>query len=93
MADLDKVLKGLECCKNGFVCGDDCPYRNVCFNGEEYAFTRIASDALELLKSQQAEIERLKKKNKQQQNRIKRMSADKEYWHDMWLATLEENDD
>lgn len=58
MADLDKVLKGLECCKNGFVCGEGCPYREVCFNGE-YAFTHLAEDALELLKSQQAEIEHL----------------------------------
>ena len=63
MADLDKVLKGLECCQNGFVCGEGCPYREVCFNGE-YAFTHLAKDALELLKSQQAEIERLKEKDR-----------------------------
>ena len=49
MADLNKVLKGLECCQNGFVCGEGCPYREVCFNGE-YAFTHLAKDALELLK-------------------------------------------
>lgn len=61
MADLNKVLKGLECCQNGFVCGEGCPYREVCFNGE-YAFTHLAKDALELLKSQQAEIERLQPK-------------------------------
>lgn len=39
------------------------------------------------------EIERLKKNVKMKSDQIKVINADKEYWRNMWLATLEENDD
>ena len=39
------------------------------------------------------EIERLKKNIKMENARLKIMKADKEYWRNMWLATLEKNDD
>lgn len=64
---IEKVIKGLECCtaelplddrvhKSDFC--EKCPYGNhetiLCFGAD------LKRDALELLKSQQAEIERLK---------------------------------
>ena len=53
MADIEKVIKGLECC-TGLGCHHGCKYlKNGCTQ-----FLRM--DALELLKKQQAEIERLK---------------------------------
>lgn len=39
------------------------------------------------------EIERLKKNVKMKSDQIKVINADKEYWRNMWLATLEEDDD
>ena len=60
MADLDKVLKGLEHCLSDNVndC-ENCPYRNG--DSVSYPCGRVLKmDAIELLKSQQAEIERLK---------------------------------
>lgn len=39
------------------------------------------------------EIERLKNNIKMKNTRLKLMKADKEYWRNLWLATLEENDD
>ena len=57
MADIEKVIKGLECCtsENGQLNCEDCPYRkrnNFCDNLER--------DALELLKEQK------KKKSKEE---------------------------
>lgn len=60
MADLDKVLKGLEHCgkNNGASCWFGCPY----FRGTDVPTCggELQRDAHELLKSQQAKIERLK---------------------------------
>ena len=66
MADLDKVLKGFEAHADG--CGYrshhcdvmDCPYR---YGDESCDIEEMCRDALELLKSQQAEIERLEQEN------------------------------
>jgi len=54
MADLDKVLKGLECCANSYCAGSDCPY----FAEKDCDILKM--DALELLKAQQTEIAFLK---------------------------------
>jgi len=57
MADLNKVLKGLECCSNvgGKHCYEGkCPYASMSDPCRE----QLAKDAMELLKSQQAEIEK-----------------------------------
>ena len=51
MADIEKVIKGLEVCANcdrGFFCGD-CPYEST---DEKECIEFLTRDALELLKSQ-----------------------------------------
>lgn len=42
MADIDKVIKGLECCKVGCT---DCPYKGI-----SDCVTSLNNDAIELLK-------------------------------------------
>ena len=61
MPDREKVIKALEMCIEDIECSD-CPYEEKCFaaNDEPYAVPMMR-DALELLKEQEAEIERLKK--------------------------------
>lgn len=52
MADLEKVLKGLECCRmNGKGCRQ-CPYNKDCDEMPDYGNAYLCSDALELLKEQ-----------------------------------------
>lgn len=53
----EKVIKGLHCCSHtdGTNCGH-CPYDNA----DEDCTALMSMDVLDLLKSQQAEIERLK---------------------------------
>lgn len=46
MADIEKVIKGLECCSDD-TCDSDCPYK-----GAIDCIESMCSDALELLKSQ-----------------------------------------
>ena len=53
MPDIEKVIKGLECCKVGCT---DCPYRGI-----SDCVTSLNNDAIELLKEQQKEIERIKR--------------------------------
>ena len=67
MADLDKVLKGLECCQNqtdrGITCECiSCPYEQ---GYQSKCRVLLKQDALEVLKSQQAEIAELKTKNEE----------------------------
>ena len=58
MANLDKVLKGLECCSDMITVGgkhcyeQKCPYASMFDTCRE----QLAVDAIELLKSQQTEI-------------------------------------
>ena len=50
MIDLEKVLKGLECCSmNGSGC-KRCPYNKDCDEMSDYGNAQLCSDALELLK-------------------------------------------
>ena len=60
MIDINKVLKGLECCSqmSGYVCRK-CPYASDC-NDLSAGIPHLASDALELLKEQEAEIRQLR---------------------------------
>lgn len=57
MTDLAKVIKGLECCilrdPDDHARCSQCPYGGNCVN-------RLKMDALELLKAQEQEINRLK---------------------------------
>ena len=60
MAELEKVLKGLECCSamDGDRCRE-CPYAKECEEGESIFFagaSHLADDALELLKAQQPRL-------------------------------------
>ena len=51
MADLQKVMQGLECCSmNGKGCRQ-CPYNKDCDEMPDYGNAHLCSDALELLKS------------------------------------------
>ena len=53
MVDKDKVIKGLISCAHYIDCGcDECPYDLECFPGENM-FSRLATDALALLKEQE----------------------------------------
>jgi len=59
--DREKVIKGLDLCQQGFDCPAECPYLDDCNDLAKPMFVDLARDALELLKEQEAEIERLKK--------------------------------
>ena len=62
MADLEKVLKGLECCcsMTGEACRQ-CPYDEECAEMIGSGSAHLCSDALELLKEQSAIIDALVK--------------------------------
>lgn len=65
MADIEKVIKGLECCRideNRHINCADCPYYTDDDKGQMWCSNEINNDALKLLKEQQAEIDRLKGK-------------------------------
>ena len=50
--DREKVIKGLECCAECGKCKNECPYDGK--NNSMYGCTtRLAKDALELLKAQE----------------------------------------
>ena len=57
MADIEKVIKGLECCSTDAYKCNECPYiqhnplTNICTG-----YVQICADALELLKEQQEKI-------------------------------------
>ena len=46
MPDIDKVIKGFECCVLPHDCSDDCPYSNT----NSFCTNSLHKDALELLK-------------------------------------------
>jgi len=50
MPDRDKVLRGLEACRNQFCMGSDCPYAR-----EECCVELLCQDALILLREQARE--------------------------------------
>lgn len=63
MADIKKVIKGLEHCAERRFCNDDCPYSDIIRDqnsGMDECISALAKDALELLKEQQTEVDRLK---------------------------------
>ena len=86
MADLEKVKRGLECCK-AFLCKDGkCPYYgSMCQSS-------LATDALELLKELKNLIDGLiedqLKKDEEQQAEIERLKAELNQYHkaDAFLA-------
>jgi len=53
MADIEKVIKGLDICLQRFRCSEDCPYYTP--NG---CMEKLREDALELLKEYKNEKER-----------------------------------
>lgn len=55
MADIEKVIKGLECCSQGALCSGNCPYDTDNDDYIEKCTAELAKDALELLKEQQEE--------------------------------------
>ena len=74
MADLDKVLKGLEKCLNPnlncYQYNIDCPYESDCWLSDSLPTRTLKEDALELLKFQQAEIAELKEREKKHEHRL-----------------------
>ena len=84
MADIKRTTEGLKCCLARYVDGlcDDCPYMGEI--DRSYMIPMkckeiIMRDALELLKEQQAEIERLKQEKADAIERIKRMAEEIPY--------------
>ena len=61
MPDIEKVMNGLEHCSDRSCKCDKCAYWNPNRTiDDEYCGAKVNRDALELLKEQQAEIDRLK---------------------------------
>lgn len=59
MADLQNVMQGLECCSmNGKGCRQ-CPYNKECDEMPDFGNAQLCSDALELLKENDIELERI----------------------------------
>ena len=59
MADIEKVIKGLESCLNNDCHMDKCPYCEFVYNEYVCLEDFLMRDALELLKEQQKRIETL----------------------------------
>ena len=56
MADIKKVIKGLEHCADRRFCNDACPYSDIIRDqnrGMDECVSALAKDALELMKEQQ----------------------------------------
>ena len=71
MADLDKVIKGLECCDKKYPRNawcKYCPYEPDCLH--DSTCDLLIHDALNLLRSQQAEIAELKEREKKHEHRL-----------------------
>lgn len=60
--DREKVIKGLECCKNGEVCISDCPYFKEFPMIDGRCITALQADALAMLKEQEQKINELEEK-------------------------------
>lgn len=54
MADIEKVIKGLECCKNRYDC-KQCPYATE-YDPNLDCVDKTRADAIELLKEQQPRV-------------------------------------
>ena len=61
MPDMEKVVKGLQCCSGTGDCVNSCPYGDVTSFMFECT-SLLAQDALELLKEQDARIRELEEK-------------------------------
>ena len=64
MADIKKVIKGLEHCADRRFCNDDCPYSDIISDqnrGMDECVSTLAKDALELLKEHKEHEELLTK--------------------------------
>lgn len=73
MADLEKVKRGLECCK-AFLCKDGkCPYYgSMCQSS-------LATDALELLKEQKEIIKQIVELEIQEASKVKEYESKRDY--------------
>ena len=49
MIDLEKTMKGLECCNDDIMCPDECPYKDI-FDLDGDCREELVHDALGLLK-------------------------------------------
>jgi len=55
MTDVEKVIRGLECCITDRC--EDCPYEDICYGDNEVElFDTLARDALALLKAQEPRV-------------------------------------
>lgn len=48
--DIEKVIKGLDLCQQGFDCPAECPYLDDCNDPAKPMFVDLARDALALLR-------------------------------------------
>jgi len=76
--DREKVIKGLECCTSGNRCSGNCPYDDE-YDDFDDCTSELAKDAIETIKEQQAEIERLNALLKEQQAETKRLTPSGEW--------------
>lgn len=60
MPDLNKVIKGLECCLHGPMQCEKCPYMSEVGKTVPNCVKTMRTDAISLLKAQEQEISRLK---------------------------------
>ena len=70
MADIEKVTKGIEHCLNGYDC-KTCPYATE-YDPNFDCIDKTRKETIELLKEQQAEIDRLKAEKNRVIEQIKR---------------------
>ena len=71
MADIEKVIKGLESCKHPFCQTADCPYAP--WDRDLTCKDELFDDALELLKEQKHRIYELEEQNEYLQDKADRM--------------------
>ena len=50
---LEKTIRGLECCISEKICSSPCPYKGQCDDGGYY-YSKAIEDAIALLKAQES---------------------------------------
>ena len=58
----EQIIKALECCQQEDMC-PQCPYDFACYDDKYKSI--LGKDALDLINRQKAEVERLKRANKE----------------------------
>lgn len=69
----NEIIKALECCSTATCITNKCPYESIC--DIPTCTTKLTKDALDLIKRQKAEIERLEFERASDHEKLKQVSV------------------